>query len=177
MTDNKDMVVTCPACGKEMVKVHMPVKDFFIDVCIDGCGGIYLDNREYKNIDEQAEDITPLVELLEGKTFNKVDETENRICAVCGNTMVKNFSSSNHSIQIDECYTCGGKFLDHNEIEKIRAEFATEQDRANAAVQEMNDKYGAEIAAMNAKHKKTLEESNITTRMMFFFSDIIEKHL
>ena len=177
MADNKDMVVTCPACGKEMVKVHMPVKDFYIDVCVDGCGGIYLDNREYKYIDEPSEDITPLIELLEGKTFNNVYKSKERICAVCGNTMVKNFSSSNYTIEIDECYTCGGKFLDYKEIEKIRAEFLTEQDRANAAIDEMNDKYGAEIAAMNAKHKKAMGESNLTTRMMFFFSDIIEKHL
>lgn len=177
MTDNKDMVVNCPACGTPMVKVHMPERDFFLDVCVDGCGGIYFDNRELKYVDEKSEDITPLVDLLVGKKFKTVDTSQNRICAVCGNTMVKNFSSSNHSIEIDECYTCGGKFLDYSELEKIREEYETEEERAQAAVNEMNDKFGAEIASMDLKHSQTMKNPNKNSKIMFWFSDFIEKNL
>ena len=49
------------------------------------------------------------------ETFEQVDESETRICPICGMNMVKNYSSIKKQIQIDDCYGCGGKFLDFNE--------------------------------------------------------------
>ena len=36
----------CPACGSEMQKVFIPNKGINVDVCSQGCGGIYFDNKE-----------------------------------------------------------------------------------------------------------------------------------
>ena len=44
--------------------------------------------------------------------------------------MAKNYSSVKREIQIDECYSCFGKFLDGGELEKIRAEYPTEEERS-----------------------------------------------
>jgi Zn-finger nucleic acid-binding protein len=72
---------------------------------------------------------------VENNNFDiKVDEDAVRICPACGAKMVKNSTSAKGEITIDECYTCGAKFLDHGELTKIRAEYATEQERADAAV-------------------------------------------
>ena len=57
---------------------------------------------------------------------------EKRICPVCQAPMVKHFCSSKKLINIDECYTCGGIFLDYGELEFIRKQYATEQERINA---------------------------------------------
>ena len=38
----------CPACGKVMEKVFIPSEGINLDICTDGCGGIYFDNREFK---------------------------------------------------------------------------------------------------------------------------------
>ena len=65
--------------------------------------------------------------------------------------MVKNFASSLHQIQIDECYGCGGKFLDNGELQKIRAQFATEQERADAAVKELYNAVGGKLKALDAE--------------------------
>ena len=43
----------------------------------------------------------------------------NRVCPNCGTKMVKNHSSINADIEVDECYACGGKFLDNGELLKI----------------------------------------------------------
>lgn len=129
MADN-DQVLVCPACQKQMKKIFMPEQGVNLDICIDGCGGIYFDNREFKNFDEQHENIDALIEAIEGKEFEKVDESLIRKCPVCGSNMVKNFSSVKREIQIDECYFCGGKFLDNGELIKIREEYATEADRS-----------------------------------------------
>lgn len=129
MSDNLE-IIKCPACQKEMKKVFLPKAGINVDVCLDGCGGIYFDVREFKKVDEQNEDITPILEAIKDKTFDKVDESEIRICPNCGAKMIKNYSSANRSIQIDECYTCGAKFLDNGELQKIRDEFESDSDRS-----------------------------------------------
>ena len=127
--------INCPACGKEMKKIFLAENGFNIDVCDQGCGGIFLDNREFKALDEQHEKLDDYILAVENNKFDiKVDEDAIRICPACGAKMVKNSTSAKGEITIDECYTCGAKFLDHGELTKIRAEYATEQERADAAV-------------------------------------------
>lgn len=177
MADNKDVVINCPACGKEMVKVFMPEQGVNLDVCINGCGGIYFDNRELEKFDERHEDISPVVEALENKTFEKVDENLQRVCPVCGMNMVKHFASSKQEVQIDECYSCGGKFLDYNELEKIRAQYPTEEDRAADSIKDLNKKAGLELAGLQIEYDKKMRNRNLTTRFINMMSDVIKDKL
>ncbi len=153
MADKADniMELRCPACGKLMTKVYLPKLDIHLDVCDKGCGGVFLDTREYLKVDEPHEDITPLIEILKDKQFKKADETQTRICPICNNIMVKNYSSAKHQIQVDDCYHCGGKFLDHSELEKIRAEYNTEKERADDVIKEYYNKYGHIKLDLNEK--------------------------
>lgn len=128
MADNYKFI-ECPACGKIMKKVYLENQDFMVDVCLDGCGGIWLDNRELQKIDEQHEDITPLKEAKHGRNFIKVDTTKERICPICNMPMVKNHVSAKQEIQIDECYHCGGKFFDHEELEAMRNQYNSDEER------------------------------------------------
>ena len=95
-------IINCPACQKPMQKVFITHTGFNLDVCADGCGGIFFDNRELKFFDEKHENINEIVDVLKGKTFEKVDESKTRICPICGNKMVKNYVSIKKEIQIDE---------------------------------------------------------------------------
>lgn len=131
MADNTDKIMNCPACGKPMKKIFMPSQGINLDVCVDGCGGIYFDNREFSKFDEPNEDIAPLLEVLSGKTFQYTDQSVIRKCPNCGTDMVKNYSSSKKVVQVDECYNCGGKFLDFGELEKIREDYNTNNDSSN----------------------------------------------
>ena len=47
MTDSTQTLI-CPACGKEMQKIFVERTNCYIDICTEGCGGIFFDNREYK---------------------------------------------------------------------------------------------------------------------------------
>lgn len=144
MADNLE-VIKCPACGCEMEKIFMPEQNVNLDVCTKGCGGIYFDNREFQKFDEKHEDISPLEKALEGKDFIKVDDDQIRNCPVCGSRMMKNFTSINHDIQVDECYNCGGKFLDNGELEKIRAQYNTEGERTKDILKNLYSEVGPEI--------------------------------
>lgn len=127
MADNL-VTLICPACGKEMKKVYIKECDKVVDVCSQGCGGIFFDNQELKFFDEENEVIDDILAILENKSFMPVDTSETRICPVCNVPMVKNCTSGTNEIQIDECYTCGGKFLDYGELESLREEFSTEEE-------------------------------------------------
>ena len=134
MADTKNELV-CPACGRKMEKVLIEHTGFNIDICLNGCGGIFFDNREFKHFDEKAENIKQIEKLTADKEFFQADESYIRYCPACHSAMVKNFSSANKSIEVDECYICGGKFLDNQELQKIRAEYETEEARSRAVMQ------------------------------------------
>ena len=165
MADNK-LENICPACGEKMVKIYMPEQKVNLDVCLNGCGGIYFDNREFEKFDEKNEDITPLIEAYKGKTFKSVDESKQRVCPVCKTKMVKNFSSAKKEIEIDECYGCGGRFLDYKELEKIRAEYANENDRADDAVKLLYKEAGQELAEFRKKYVKATQNPSMISRFL-----------
>lgn len=152
MEDNMEKI-NCPACGAEMEKIFMPTQGVHLDVCTNGCGGIYFDNREFNKFDEPHEDISPLLQVLEGKEFKKVDEDQVRDCPVCGNRMMKHFSSVKHEICVDECYACGGKFLDYGELEKIRAQYNTETERSQDVIKDLYREVGADMPLFAKKPK------------------------
>ena len=127
--------INCPACGAKMKKIFLADSGVNIDICADGCGGIFLDNREFRLFDEQHETLDVAIQLVENKNYKvKVDKEAVRICPACGAKMVKNPTSVKGEVIVDDCYSCGGKFLDHGELTKIRDEYPTEQERADAAM-------------------------------------------
>lgn len=129
MADSKETLI-CPACGREMEKIFIKEHNINLDICLEGCGGIFFDNREFERFDEQHENIDDILKAIENKEFEKTDESKQRMCPVCSSIMVKNYASAKHEVQIDCCYSCGGKFLDNGELTKIRSQYPTEQERS-----------------------------------------------
>ncbi len=169
MADNFK-TIKCPACQKEMKKIFIPSAGINIDVCIDGCGGIYFDNREYKSFDEQHENIEELVKAVEGKEFASVDTSLPRTCPVCGAKMVKNYASIKKEVQIDECYACGGKFLDHGELTKIRSQYKTESERSADTMAYLYDTVGVKLKALDAERERLARERSWLKR---FFDSLV----
>lgn len=152
MEDTLEIII-CPACGKEMTKVFCPDSGVNVDVCVDGCGGIFFDGRELKKFDEQNENIDDIKQALKGRTFTKTDETKTRICPLCGNNMVKNNVSIKKEITIDECYNCGAKFFDNGELTKMREQYATEEDRRQDLLAKTYEQVGAQIELMGLQNE------------------------
>lgn len=110
----------CPACGNEMQKIFIADKSINIDVCLDGCGGIFFDNQEIQEFSNPYEDISEIKDLLKNKNFMPTDESQKRICPACNTPMAKTCALG---VQIDTCYQCGGIFLDNGEFELVREKF------------------------------------------------------
>lgn len=157
----------CPACGKEMEKVFIPSQGINLDICTKGCGGIYFDNREFKEFDEQHEDITKIIESLAGKTFEKVDTTQERICPNCGAKMVKNSTSVRKQIEVDDCYVCGGKFLDNEELIKIRAEYENNEQRDADILKYVYATVGKELDEVDKRHTEAIQNRTATQKLFY----------
>lgn len=159
--------LTCPACGKEMEKVFIPSEGINLDICTNGCGGIYFDNREFESFDEKDEDVSKILEKVQGKEFEPVDESKDRICPNCGAKMVKNHSSIHKTIEIDECYSCGGKFLDRGELFKIREEYDTVEERDEDILRFVYSKVGYELAEQDRMHSEIVPHRT-SIRKLFY---------
>lgn len=135
----------CPACGNELQE--MTVGDLVVDVCKNGCGGIWFDNQEFKKVDERHESAgEALLDIPRDETI-QVDQGAPRLCPKCdGVTMMKHFASSRRAVEIDECALCGGIWLDAGELRKIREQYATEDERKEAFRQSFGQMFDAEVA-------------------------------
>lgn len=171
MADTKQ-IINCPACGKPMEKVFIDSVGINLDICTDGCGGIYFDNREFKHFDEKHENISVILEKLANKQFCEVDTTKTRICPVCGTKMVKNSTSVHRKIEVDDCYACGGKFLDRDELIKIREEYDTEQERSADLLNYVYTQIGADLAAMDAKHEQAMKSRSVLQNIFYKIVDM-----
>lgn len=165
MADTLDKI-KCPACGKVMEKVFIPSQGINLDICTQGCGGIYFDNREFKRFDEQNEDISVIIDSLSNKTFEKVDVAKTRICPACGSKMVKNKSLKNE-IEVDDCYVCGGKFLDNEELFKIREEYENNEQRGADVLNYVYSHVGKELSGLEDKRIDAIEKRTLTQKLFY----------
>lgn len=116
----------CPVCKKEMVEDNLAgVK---VDVCKNGCKGMWFDWLELSKLDEENEGFGDALEkALNHPRAN--DENRERIkCPKCGTLMHMHKYQSSTKVNVDECYACGGFFLDSGELKAARDTHMSEQE-------------------------------------------------
>lgn len=112
----------CPACYNDLTQLQ--VGALTIDVCQDGCGGIWFDAFELQKVDEVHEPGEPLLDLRRDESLT-LDLARKRECPRCdGVKLHRHFFSARRQVQVDECPNCGGYWLDAGELAQIRAERA-----------------------------------------------------
>ena len=139
---------------RQIIEMH---KNFLIFTDI-GCGGIFFDNREFEKFDESHENAETIFKALECKTFKKVDEDKIRICPICHVPMVKQGAAGNNKIEIDVCNSCGGKFLDNGELQRVRAEAVKDSAVLNNMI----------ISLYQKNLEKNSSNHNLESRRKFF---------
>lgn len=158
--------IECPACGCEMKKIYVEDAEACVDICTEGCGGIYFDNREFDKFDEPHENVDVILKELEGKEFKEVDQREVRICPVCNVPMVKVGSGIN-GVEIDTCYTCGAKFLDNGELEKIREGKQVRNEKLDQLLDEMYQRELKTATGGNTKRPVTKDLRRVFEKIAY----------
>lgn len=112
----------CPLCKKEMKIVK--IENIEIDECQDGCHGIWFDINELKKLDEKTEGSGPELERIlsyeRAWDFNPLRKVK---CPKCNEKMERHEYIDASRIFIDECFKCGGIWLDKGELGAIRNNF------------------------------------------------------
>ena len=148
----------CPACEHQMTEMN--VQDITVDVCVGGCGGIWFDGQEIKKVDEPHEAAgRDLLEVNYDPSV-VVDQSERRDCPHCTDiVMMRHFSSIKREVEVDECPSCSGFFLDRGELNSIRDQYDTEEERSNAALQMFGDMFDEDLEDEQAASWQRVEAS------------------
>jgi Zn-finger nucleic acid-binding protein len=113
--------MNCPACNQTLAPAQ--VGGITVDVCQNGCGGLWFDVFELNKIHAATQFGADNPLVVQRDAMVQVDHTKKRLCPRCQNQpMMRRYSSRKRAVEIDECPACGGHWLDYGELELIQAE-------------------------------------------------------
>lgn len=148
----------CPACNNLMEE--LAVEEIIVDVCKDGCGGIWFDQFELKKVDEPHESLGESLLDFKKSDSVEVDHNKPKTCPRCNDTtMMRHFFSVKKEVTVDECPKCGGIWLDHGELGQIRSQFDSEEERNKAAESYFQEIFGNELGKMRKESKEKAEKA------------------
>ncbi len=157
----------CPACGNDLHEVK--VSDVVVDICRDGCGGIWFDNFELLKFDEPHEaDGEELVEFVNEPKVS-IDHSKRLNCPKCENVvLMRHFFSVKKQVEVDECPGCGGMWLDAGELKQIRQLYDTEEQRRAAAKEYFGELFSEHFERMKAENEEKLRKTRRMANMFRF---------
>ncbi len=130
---NDKLQMKCPACGHYLSE--KVVDDLVVNVCDGGCGGIWFDDSDLDDVDDQDELAGDMLVDIKQDLSISVDRSCKRACPCCdGVTMQQRQYSPRHLVDIDECPRCGGIWLDAGELDAIRKMFESSGERVKVDV-------------------------------------------
>jgi len=157
----------CPACGASLHQIT--VSDITVDVCKDGCGGIWFDNFELEKVDEKYESAGESLLNIKPESPVPIDSSKPRLCPKCPNIkMMRHFRSVKGEVQIDECPSCGGVWLDQGELGLIRNQFDNDEARHEAARAYFSNEFEDDLKQAESQNaKKATERKKFAKALRF----------
>lgn len=140
----------CPVCQKTMIE-----QDFGgvkVDVCVDGCKGLWMTWLALAKLDKANEGMGDALQAA--LHYPRVNEANRGTlnCPVCNIPMHRHLFKHDNEVNVDECYKCGGFFLDSGELNEIREHHMTE-DQETAYAQKLLDGSPAYQELVKDEHK------------------------
>jgi uncharacterized protein len=159
--------MNCPACHRELRP--RIVGDVTVDVCSDGCGGIWFDQGELRKFDEPNEAAGEQLLDIPHPANVTVDRSQRYRCTKCADSLLmRHLFSAKQAVTVDECPTCGGVWLDPGELRQIRSEYPSEAARREAAQRYMQEILGPELAMRRAERQEDLARTRRFANMFRF---------
>jgi uncharacterized protein len=157
--------MNCPVCKSGMVE-----EDFGgvkVDVCMNGCKGIWFDWGELKKLDERNEGLGEA--LQNALKYPRVNDVSRGVisCPKCNLPMHRHVYESDKDVNVDECFKCGGFFLDSGELREIRDHHMSEQERAAYLQRLINN------LPSYQQHKQDSEKLELRTNALEHFTQFL----
>ncbi len=136
----------CPACNIKLVEVS--VDGIKLDLCKNGCGGIWFDRFQLEKLDDPQEFSDNLLrEKLAVKASVEHDQSKKRKCPRCKDVvMMKNYFSVKKEVKVDHCPKCAGHWLDEGKLFKIREQFKSKEERKQATAEFFSKVFGNDLS-------------------------------
>jgi Zn-finger nucleic acid-binding protein len=112
-------VLRCPRCDEPMAVQAIRVGEApaAIDVCAMGCGGIWLDDADLRAGVRVSDDLTG----VSIKPTCTPDTAQPVPCPVCARTMQRYQWNYTSTVQLDQCPENHGTWIDHGEVQAMKA--------------------------------------------------------
>lgn len=131
MHPGKHLTIDCPVCVQPLTP--LAVGRVIVDVCHEHCGGIWFDHFELQKLDEQHESEGEVLKHVARHPDIVRDPAIRLRCPRCPDVVLRqHFFCAGQRVEVDSCPSCGGYWLDHGELERLREAFATADARAAA---------------------------------------------
>jgi uncharacterized protein len=149
----------CPACGKGLSPVQ--AEAVTVDVCREGCGGMWFDQLELKRIENSPAAAQVLLDL-EVPSPVTYDQGVKRHCPKCEDVvMMQTFNSSQRQVRLDHCPNCGGHWLDTGELKQIRSLYESPEERETQVKSMLDGAFGNELDAMALRRERVSERYSL----------------
>jgi len=161
--------MNCPACRSLLEE--RTVEDVKLDVCSQGCGGVWFDQFEFRKFDEPHEEAgTELLDLEAART--RPTGADDRFeCPCCDDVVLRrHFFSTKRQVEVDECPSCAGVWLDVGELRDIRSLFPSEEARKQAASEYFDDVFGPDLQSMRAESEGKRNAATRFAHALRFFT-------
>jgi len=158
----------CPACSRDLKQVN--IADVIVDICENGCGGIWFDQFEIDKFDEPHETDGGILLNINRDPNVIVDNNKNRKCPRCTSfDLRKHFFSIKQEVEVDECFNCAGFWLDHGELLQIREQFKTEDNRTTETDEYFDSLVNEKWAPIYAKNEEKYRRAKKIANIFLFF--------
>ena len=130
----------CPACSNPLSTAS--AGEITVNVCKGqgGCGGLWFRKDELIKFDEPHELAGESLFNIEYNKNTEIDREAIRYCPECPKEelCIRWYDISNE-VEIDQCLKCSGVWLDVGELQTIREQYKTEEERNAAAEKYLNE--------------------------------------
>jgi Zn-finger nucleic acid-binding protein len=163
----------CPACHRLMVQEDFG--DVHVDVCKNGCKSLWFDWLELEKLDEYSEGFGEFLEevLAASRVHDRGRGKLN--CPKCGTPMYLHKYKRAKEVNVDECVSCGGFFLDSGELAAIRDNFMNEAEHQAYTKKLLADVPGYGVALETLEKKKARDAAVGSLTGMFSMSPTMRR--
>lgn len=133
----------CPACSRPLHEFN--AGHLMVDICRDGCSGIWFDKDELESCDAHGEPFPDSLLRLRKSPDVVIDRSKVRPCPRCPSTNLQRVVlDAETRFEIDTCPKCAGHWLDLGELEHMR-KLSKQNAEVNARLDAFDKKLAEQI--------------------------------
>jgi len=152
----------CPACQRSLHPVELDGLE--LDVCRDGCLGVWFDAFELEKVDERGEGGGAALLDLQPALERESDKSARHACPRDGTVLMRHWFSALREVEVDTCPRCAGVWLDAGELARVRQGQAAERTEALDAV--FDERFGEALAMMRAEGEAQRDRARAVARAL-----------